>query len=40
MQYIDLHVHSCCSDGTLTPEELVDLAIESNLVAFGLTTIR
>ncbi len=37
MQYIDLHVHSCCSDGTLTPEELVDLAIESNLVAFALT---
>lgn len=37
MKYIDLHVHSCCSDGTLTPEELVQLAIDSNLVAFALT---
>ena len=25
---IDLHVHSTCSDGTLTPTELVDYAIE------------
>lgn len=37
MQYIDLHVHSCFSDGTATPEELVQLAIDSNLVAFALT---
>lgn len=37
MQYIDLHVHSCCSDGTATPEELVQLAIDNNLVAFALT---
>lgn len=37
MRYIDLHVHSCCSDGTMTPEELVELAIDSNLVAFSLT---
>lgn len=37
MQYIDLHVHSDCSDGTCTPEELVDLAIDSQLVAFALT---
>lgn len=37
MQYIDLHVHSNCSDGTCTPEELVDLATDSRLVAFALT---
>lgn len=37
MQYIDLHVHSNCSDGTCTPEELVNLAIDSKLVAFALT---
>lgn len=37
MKYIDLHVHSVCSDGTCTPEELVDLAIDHDLVAFALT---
>ena len=37
MQAIDLHVHSTFSDGTLTPTELVDLAIKSNLEAFALT---
>ncbi|MBR5916697.1 MAG: Cof-type HAD-IIB family hydrolase [Lachnospiraceae bacterium] len=37
MQAIDLHVHSTFSDGTLTPSELVDLAIKSNLEAFALT---
>ena len=34
---IDLHAHSCCSDGTLTPEELVDLAMEKGLTAMALT---
>lgn len=34
---IDLHVHSNCSDGTLTPEELVDYAIKKKLTAFALT---
>ncbi len=34
---IDLHVHSNCSDGTLTPAELVDLAIKKKLKAFALT---
>ncbi len=34
---IDLHVHSTCSDGTLSPTELVDLAIKKNLRAFALT---
>lgn len=34
---IDLHVHSCYSDGTMTPEELVQYAIEKGLSAFALT---
>lgn len=37
MKYIDLHVHSNCSDGTLTPEELVLKGIRNDLVAFALT---
>lgn len=34
---IDLHVHSTCSDGTLSPKELVDYAIQKGLSAFALT---
>ena len=34
---IDLHVHSNCSDGTLSPRELVALAAKKNLRAFALT---
>lgn len=34
---VDLHVHSCRSDGTLTPTELVDYAMEKGLKAFALT---
>jgi hypothetical protein len=37
MKYIDLHVHSTCSDGTVTPTELVDLAVKQGLSAFALT---
>ena len=37
MKIIDLHVHSCHSDGSLTPEELVTLAREVGLSAFALT---
>ena len=37
MRYIDLHVHSNCSDGTFSPEELVVLGIKQELVAFALT---
>ena len=37
MQYIDLHMHSTCSDGTDTPSELVDLALEKDLVAMAVT---
>lgn len=34
---IDLHVHSTRSDGTFTPTQLVDYAIEKGLAAFALT---
>ncbi len=34
---IDLHVHSTCSDGTLSPQELVSYAAEKGLAAFALT---
>lgn len=37
MKYIDLHVHSTCSDGTFTPTELVHYAAQKNLAAFALT---
>ncbi len=37
MRPVDLHVHSCRSDGTFTPSELVDYAIEKGLAAFALT---
>jgi len=34
---VDLHVHSTRSDGTYTPSQLVDYAIEKGLKAFALT---
>lgn len=37
MKLCDLHTHSTCSDGTLTPTELVELALEKNLAAVALT---
>ena len=37
MKLIDLHTHSCSSDGTLTPAELVRCASECGLAAFALT---
>ncbi len=37
MKYIDLHVHSTASDGTFTPAELVDHAVNVGLSAFALT---
>lgn len=37
MKYIDLHVHSNISDGTLSPTEVVNLAAESGLIAIALT---
>ncbi len=36
-KYIDLHTHSTCSDGTLTPSEVVKLAKEKGLSAIALT---
>ena len=37
MNIIDLHVHSTKSDGSMTPTELVNYAIEKGLSAFALT---
>ena len=37
MKLIDLHVHSTYSDGTFSPAELVDHAIQKGLTAFALT---
>lgn len=37
MKYIDLHVHSNASDGTLSPSRLIGLAAEENLAAVALT---
>lgn len=37
MGYIDLHVHSNCSDGSFTPKELVDYAVQKGLKAMALT---
>ena len=36
-KYIDLHTHSTCSDGTLTPSAVVKLAKEKGLSAIALT---
>lgn len=37
MKYVDLHVHSNASDGTLTPAEVVRLAAQKQLSAIALT---
>jgi len=37
MNYIDLHVHSSASDGSFTPEEVVELAKNARLTKFALT---
>lgn len=37
MNPIDLHTHTTASDGTDTPEELIDLAIEKGLSAIAIT---
>ncbi|MDR1547679.1 MAG: PHP domain-containing protein [Hungatella sp.] len=37
MKFVDLHVHSNASDGTLTPSEVVALAVEKGLAAIALT---
>lgn len=35
--HCDLHTHSCYSDGTCTPAEIIDLAVSSGLCAVALT---
>lgn len=37
MRQVDLHVHSTRSDGTFSPTQLVDYAMEKGLAAFALT---
>ena len=37
MKYVDLHVHSTASDGTLSPTEVVELALEKDLAAIALS---
>lgn len=37
MSFVDLHVHSNASDGTLSPEEVVHLASDAGLSAIALT---
>ncbi|WP_143318810.1 PHP domain-containing protein [Clostridium sp. HBUAS56010] len=37
MNFVDLHVHSNASDGTLSPSEVVSLAQEKKLTAIALT---
>ncbi|MBR0091168.1 MAG: PHP domain-containing protein, partial [Lachnospiraceae bacterium] len=37
MRAVDLHTHSTCSDGTYTPEALMDYAEEKELAAIALT---
>lgn len=37
MRAIDLHTHTCKSDGSYTPTELVDYAIKKNLAAVAIT---
>lgn len=37
MLYADLHIHSNYSDGKLTPEEIVDLAIKRNIKCISIT---
>lgn len=36
-KFCDLHIHSTFSDGTFTPEEIVELALKANLSAIALT---
>lgn len=37
MRRIDLHTHSTASDGTFTPTELIDYAVQKGLAAIALT---
>lgn len=37
MKYADLHIHSTYSDGNLTPEEIINIAIERNVKYISIT---
>ena len=37
MKYADLHIHSCYSDGTMTPEQIISLAKEKNVKFISIT---
>ena len=37
MKYADLHIHSSYSDGELTPEEIVKLAIKNDIKCISIT---
>lgn len=37
MHYIDLHTHSQCSDGTMSPAELIREAVKENIKAISIT---
>ncbi len=37
MRAVDLHTHTCCSDGSKTPRELVDYALEKGLSHIAIT---
>ena len=36
-QYIDLHIHTQLSDGSFSPEEVVECAVKNKLAAIGIT---
>ena len=37
MKFADLHAHTCFSDGSLTPEQLVELGAQKGLSALAVT---
>ena len=37
MKYADLHVHTCISDGSFTPGEVINQALSANLSAIAIT---
>ena len=36
-KYIDLHTHTIRSDGRITPEQLVDMAVKNNICVLAIT---
>ena len=37
MRFIDMHLHTTASDGSCTPSEVCQLAIDRNLAAIAIT---